>query len=238
LKSVISDKNICAVTEKVLSAAAAFQAGNQRRLLIPAVFIIVPDRGSLAAEKFLALRADCLLNVRVVTFSMLFRILSGGQAAVLDKTSAVLFMWRAIQDVRADLCYFSRSASQYAFAEKMFNTINQLKSSLADFLTLEKNAISAVTKRKMRDIAAICARYQELLSGEIDGSGILDWLINNVGESEIVKNAHFYVAGFTHLSPQRGEILARLAVSAKSFTIGVQTNSEAEEWWHHVAFAI
>ena len=67
--SFIQSDNICAATEDVLERAAAC-AGT-----CP-VFIIVPDRFTLQAERILLQKKSCLFNVRVVTFSMLYVILS------------------------------------------------------------------------------------------------------------------------------------------------------------------
>jgi ATP-dependent helicase/DNAse subunit B len=194
----------------------------------------------LQCEKILSAAAPCLLNVRVVTFSSLFRVLTDSAEGlrVLDKTSAVLFMWKAIQDVRGELKYFARSVNQYAFGEKMFNTINQLTSCMADFRTLERNATADVTKQKMHDIALIQARYRELTAKFTDGAGVLDWLIENVAANSVVRDAHFYVTGFPYLSVQRAEVVRRLAAAGRSFTIGVQEQSELAGWWNEVAFAL
>lgn len=234
--SVIKNENICAVTESVLLSAKKFQQSNQQRGVLPPIFIIVPDRATLNAEKILT-RDACLLNTRVLTFSMLYHVLAGDDPQrVLDKTSAVLYMWRAINDVRANLTYFGRSADQYAFGEKMFNTINQLHSCLADFNNLEKNAREAVTKRKMHDIALIRARYAELTSGHIDGGGELDWLIKNIPQNESVKMTHFYIAGFDYLSIQRAEVVRLLMKYGASFTVGSQSGSEFEGFLNETRF--
>lgn len=228
MTSIITKENICDVNQQLLKAAATYASQNQKKTLNP-VFIIVPDRFTLQAEKILLNHAPVLLNVRVVTFTMLFHLLCQNQEKspeVLDKTTAVLFMWRAIQDVRGGLCYFNRSVEQYAFAEKMFNTINQLESSRVDFNTLEKNARATVTKSKMHDISIIQKRYKELCEGYIDGSGMLGWLIDNAAKSDLIKSAHVYLTGFEYLSLQREEVVRQIAKSAKSFTMGVRNGCE------------
>lgn len=204
---------------------------NQRRGILPPVYIIVPDRFTLQAEKIITAAAPALLNVRVVTFSMLFNILHGEtDDKILDKTSGVLFMWRAIRDVRKDLKYFGASVDQYAFAEKMFNTVNQLQSCMADFANLEKNANGEITRRKMHDISLIQKRYKELTAESIDGGGMLAWLIENIPQNELIKQSHIYVTGFEYLSVQRAEILRLLIKNAKSFTIGVMDKSELADF--------
>jgi ATP-dependent helicase/DNAse subunit B len=236
--SVIADPSLCAVNEKVLCAVAAFGSSNFRAGKIAPIFIIVPDRATLFVEKFLTSHMPAVLGVRVVTFTQLYNILNPDGGAVLDKTSAVLYMWRAICDTKGDLEYFSKSAEQYAFAEKMFNTVNQLTSCSADFSTLEKNAIDAITKRKMHDISAIWRRYKELTAAQTDGSGVLDYLIKHVSTADVVRNAHFYVCGFEHLSVQRAEVVRQIMSCARSMTIGVIKGGELAGWLDEILFAI
>ena len=237
--SVITDNNICAVNEKILRAAAGFAAVNQKKELAN-IFIIVPDRFTLQAEKILTGFAGCLLGCRVVTFSMLFSLLHGaeGKDKIIDKTTAVLFTWRAVQSVRGELLYFSNSVDQYAFAEKMFNTINQLTSCRADFDNLEKNAKTQVTKRKMHDIALIQKRYKELIKDSIDGAGMLGWLIDNAAASPIIKDAHVYMTGFEYLSVQREEVMSRIFSATKSFTVGCREGSELQRSLNEIRFAM
>jgi ATP-dependent helicase/nuclease subunit B len=230
--------NICLVNEKVLRAAANFAMTNQKKTLAP-IFIIVPDRFTLQAEKILTAVAPCLLGVRVVTFSMLFNILQGfKRPSVIDKTTAVLFTWRAIQDVKTDLQYFNNSADQYAFGEKMFNTVNQLTSCNADFATLESNAKTQTARRKMHDIAIIQKRYKELLGEQVDGSGILAWLIENIATAQAIKDAHVYITGFEYLSVQREEVIRRIMRTARSFTAGCREGSELQRRLNEIRFAM
>ena len=224
MTSIITNENLCTVNEKVLSAAAMYAKGK----IVP-IFVIVPDRFTLTAEKLLLGTNPNLLNVRAVTFSMLYHTLAPADHKPLDKTRAVLFMWRAIRDVEAELIYFRRVAHQYAFAEKMFNTINQLQSSMADFAKLESNARAGVTRDKMHDISVIQRRYAELTAEFTDGSGMLGWLIDNVATSPVIRGAHVYLTGFEHLSLQRTEVIRRIAAAAKSFTMGIRRGSELQE---------
>jgi len=221
--SLVSSNNLCQAVEETLGLSVSAD-------LTP-VFIIVPDRFTLQAERILLLQKSCLFNVRVVTFSMLFNILQeelGAEVRVLDKTSAVLFMWRAIQQVKNDLVWFSRSAGHYAFAEKMFNTANQLSSSMVDFDKLEANAKAEITRKKMHDIALIRSAYKKLIAEYTDSSGVLWWLIENIRHSAIIKDAKVFIAGFQHLSVQRCAVVAELIKFAKEFVAGYQKDSEFE----------
>ena len=236
--TILTDKNICAVNEKTLHAVANFAKSNQHKKVLHPIYVIVPDRSTLLCETFLTCHAGCLLNVRVLTFSMLYNVLHGGSdTPVLNKTMAVLYMWLSIKNVRAELKYFSKSVDQYAFAEKMFNTINQLTSCMADFTKLEQNSKTEITKRKMHDISLIWREYKKLTANYIDGSGILAWLIANISKSKQIAEAYVYITGFEHFSVQRGEVVRLLLKHAKSFVIGVQNKSEAEGFINEISFA-
>jgi len=231
--SLIQSDNICSAIEETLKHAVnnsplERRGGAAGDGVVKPTFIIVPDRFTLQAERILLSKKSCLFNVRVVTFSMLYVILSESKDLVLDKTSAVLFMWRAIQEVKKDLTWFSRSAGHYAFAEKMFNTVNQLTSSMVDFDKLEINAKSEITKKKMHDIALIRGAYIKLIAKYTDSSGVLGWLIENIRHSKLIKDAKIFITGFQHLSIQRGVVVAELMKHASEFTAGYQKGSEFE----------
>jgi len=243
MRQIIAKDNICAVNEEILAQARSAACGGT----LSPVLIIVPDRFTLQAEKILMRDTKALLNVRVLTFSMLYNLvheeLAGFEQVlenrVLDKTSAVLFMWRAIQSVCGDLVYFGKSVDQYAFAEKMFNTVNQLKSCNADFDNLEKNSkTESVTRRKMHDIMKIQHKYAELTKEYTDSAGALGWLIENAGKSKTIKQAHVFITGFEHLSVQRAEVVRVLARVAKTFTAGTRKDSEIEGLYNEVSFAM
>jgi len=234
--TVITHENICDVNERILTTAGNYQRGNLRRGQIPPVFIIVPDRFTFQAEKILG---GGLLNTRVLTFTMLYHLLHDtDETQILDKNSAVLLMWRAIRLVQNDLQYFARMTHHYAFSEKMFNTINQLTSCMADFSTLEKNACTPITKRKMHDISIIYAKYKELCADQIDGPKTLAWLIENVGKHELVRLANFYITGFPYLSKERGEVIRQIMQNAKSCTIGAQSGGEFEGFINEIRYTM
>ena len=201
------------------------------RAITSPTWILVPDRATLEVERALLDKRPCLLNVRVVTFSMLYNIISAEQdvlAPILDKTQAVLFMWRAIESVRGELKWFGRVAHHYSFAEKMFNTINQLSSSLVDFEKLSESARTELTKLKMADIALIWRAYRDLTRDFTDTGGMLGYLIKNISESSLVKSAKVFMCGFDHLSIQRLAVVKELGAHAKLFVIGLRQGSELD----------
>jgi len=221
---IIQTNTFADAIDKIISEAVSRADGSRP------IFVIVPDRFTLRCEQMMLEGTAVLLNVRVLTFSMLFNLvrdeLGCEKTRILDKTSSVLFMWRAIQNVAKDLKWFARSSGHYSFAEKMFNAKNQLTSSMVNFSNLEKNAKSEITQKKMRDIALIHAEYKRLIGDFTDSSGMLGFLIENLKRSSVIKSAHVFIAGFDHLSLQRMAVMDEIVRYACECTIGVVRGSE------------
>ena len=215
--TVYRGKNFVLTNEHVLEKAAA-------QPLLQTVLVLVPDRFTLQAERLLLKHQPHLLNTRVITFSMLYRLVAselnhGEEPVVLDKTSAVLNLWTAIRQVQGQLTWFKTSAGHYDFAEKMFNTINQMRSSCVDFGELEAKAVSAVARKKYHDINLIYQAYRQIIATQTDTSGMLEYLIAHVAESTTVRNAAVFVCGFASLSPARLQVLSAVCGVAKAVTI-------------------
>lgn len=225
--TVLSGSNLAVVTNEVLLAA-------RKNVGFTPTFVLVPDRFTLQAERVLLEHGGTMLNTRVVTFSMLFSALAdeltqGGSVKVVDKTTAILYLWRAIKAVK--LNWFGGSSRYFDFAEKMFNAINQIKSSLVGFDELESIAKTAVARRKFADISAVEKEYKRLLSadGAVDSSGMLAYLIDNVKSSKHFSAANFYICGFGNLSKARLRVVTELCKLAGGVYIGAVIGGELDK---------
>ena len=215
--TVYQGENFVLTNEYVLRQAAI-------QPILQTKLIIVPDRFTLQAERILLKHQPHLINTRVITFSMLYRLVAseinqGIEPAVIDKTSAVLHLWTAIRQVQNELTWFKSSAGHYDFAEKMFNTINQMRSSCVDFTSLAAHAPSIVAQRKYHDINLIYQAYRQMIAKQTDSSDMLEYLTHNLAKSTTVQNATIFVCGFTSLSPARLQVLFELCNHAQSVTI-------------------
>ncbi len=226
--TVYRGDNFVLTNEHVLGQAAA-------QPLLQPVLVLVPDRFTLQAERFLLKQKPQLLNTRVITFSMLYRLVADElnfnrePVTVLDKTSAVLHLWTAIREVQGQLTWFKKSAGYYDFAEKMYNTLNQMRSSCVDFTTLENQAPSVVAKKKHHDINLIYQAYCQNIAPCTDSSGMLEYLSSHLAESTLVQNAMVYVCGFSSLSPARLAVLSGLCHTARQVTIAASENEFAAQ---------
>lgn len=226
--TVYRGKNFVLTNEHILQQAAAQPA-------LQPVLVLVPDRYTLQAERQLLRLKAHLVNLRVVTFSMLYGLVSDELnyqqelVMVLDKTSAVLNLWTAIRQVQGQLTWFKTSAGHYDFAEKMFNTINQMRSSCVDFATLETQAKSAVAKKKYHDINLIYQAYCQVIAPRTDSSGMLTYLSAHVQESKLVQNAAVFVCGFGSLSPARLQVLNGICQTARQVTIAASEDEFSQQ---------
>lgn len=215
--TVNQGENFVLTNEHVLRQAAT-------QPILQTKLVLVPDRFTLQAERILLKYQPHLINSRVITFSMLYRLVAaeinqGIQPTVIDKTSAVLHLWTAIRQVQNELTWFKSSAGHYDFAEKMFNTLNQMRSSCVDFTILETQAQTVVARRKYHDINLIYQAYRKVIDQQTDSSDMLTYLVKHMAESQTVQSASVYVCGFTSLSPARLQVLFELCRCAQNVTI-------------------
>ena len=217
-------------TNFALTNAAVLKAAAVKADLSP-VLVLVPDRFTLQAEQIMLGYQPQLLNTRVITFSMLYQMVAeelnrgAKPTQILDKTTAVLHLWTAIKQVQADLQWFKKSVNHYDFAAKIYNTLNQMRSSCVDFATLPDQAQTAFASKKYHDLNLIYQRYRANLAERTDSSGMLEYLMAHLKESVALREAAVFVCGFTSLSPARMRVLDVLCQVAKTVTIAA---SEAE----------
>ncbi|MCL2621666.1 MAG: hypothetical protein FWD32_01380, partial [Firmicutes bacterium] len=122
--SIVKGKSIADVFNNVLDQAKKV-SGN----LDTATFILVPDRLSLTAEQqMFDGKIGGLFNTNVVSFTKLAHMVSGGNLQVLSKQNSIMLLSQAINDVKENLECFKKAVKNYSFAEKLYNTINQLTS--------------------------------------------------------------------------------------------------------------
>ena len=232
--TVFQGKNFVLTNEHLLQKAA-------KQPILQNTLVLVPDRFTLQAERILLQHQPHLLNTRVVTFSMLYRMVAGElnrglDPQVLDKTSAVLNIWQAIRQVQDQLLWFKTSAGHYDFAEKMFNTMNQMRSSCVDFAELEAKAQTVVARKKYHDINLIYQAYRQIIEQQTDTSGMLEYLVSHIAESKSIPSTAIYVCGFASLSPARLQVLLTLCQCAEQVHIATsesELNQQLSQFPHY-----
>ena len=115
------------------------------------------------------------------------------------------------------VCY-KKTAKTSGFAEKIYETIAQLKSSCIspDELELSLETKNEALKQKLKDIILIYREYEKAL-GEtlLDDCGKLALLSKFASTNETIKNSHIFVVGFDNITFEMQDVLKQFAGNAK-----------------------
>ena len=184
--------------------------------------VIIPEDKTILAEKYLLSIAEngAFDNIYVYSFQRLLSKISKFNASkVLSRSASIMITRKVIIDNMKDFVCYKKSANTNGFAEVIFDTISQLKSSnvsVADFYEMI-STVGLSLKIKMQDIALIYEKYQEYIENHyIDQSDVMYVLENSIENSEFVKNAQFYILGFDAITAQGLSVCEKIINSAKS----------------------
>lgn len=188
------------------------------------VIVLVPEPKSIAVERELLDNSTtgAFSNIFVYSFvRLLSRIGKFDESEFISKQTSVMILRKIILDNLDKLVCYKKTAKTVGFAEKIYDTIQQFKSSsysLEDVKKLAKNSSGAL-KLKMTDIAFLFDEYErELLSGLFDDCDRLRKLGELAKTSDFIKNADIFVVGFDNVTSDMVEVLSEFACNAKSIT--------------------
>lgn len=184
--------------------------------------LIVPDKFSVSMEKmvFNHLNIESFCDIEVYTLTRLANETIAKQN-VLDKTSAVMLIQKIILNNMDKFSCFARAVKDSKFATTIYETINQLKSCKISFEDL-KNEKDDLLSLKLKDIATIYEEYEKcLVDGTIDSNDRLDLLLEEIKNSDHIKNSHIYITHFDNLTKQGYLVVEELFKYCKSVTVSV-----------------
>lgn len=188
------------------------------------VLVLVPEPKSIAIERELLdnSKANAFSNIFVYSFvRLLSRVGRVGLDTVVSKQTCVMILRKIILDNVDRLNCYKKTAKTIGFAEKIYDTIQQFKSSsysLQDVWNLAKNATGAL-KLKLSDIAILFEEYENALGGKMfDDCDRLRRLGELANTSEFIKAADVFVVGFDNVTPDMLDVLKSLAANCKSIT--------------------
>lgn len=186
--------------------------------------VIVPETKSIIIEKeLLSLsKSKAFANIYVYSFVRLLKRLGFvPEEKIVTKPACVLLLRKIILSNLNKLECYKKTAKTVGFAEKMYETIAQLKSSgigCDDLKNLEKLQSSSL-KAKLKDIAFVYEEYEKALGdGLYDDLDKLALLSNFAKTSDVIKQAEIFVVGFDNITFEMGEVLKNLAKNAKEIT--------------------
>ena len=202
--------------EQVVSLAEENAFGNY--------IVIVPEPKSIAIERELLdlSKSGAFSNVFIYSFVRLLERVGGiAEESMVSKQTCVMLLRQIILDNLDKLKCYHKAAQSVGFAEKIYDTIEQFKSSgvTLEDLKLAKESGNDALKSKLEDIAFIFEEYQNVL-----GEGLFDDCdrLNMLGEfaktNEFLKSAEIFVVGFDNVTTEMVSVLKEFAVNSKSIT--------------------
>lgn len=174
--------------------------------------LITPDKYTLYFETRL-FSGGGAFDAEVLTFNRLFTKTVRGDA-YLSKQGAVMLIRSIVENT--PLTCFGKSAKYKGFAEKMYDTVSQLRAAGADILRASAEGSLGM---KLADVAAIYRQYLEATAGKYtDAAGRMELLRRNA-DSDFVRSAYFYVVNFNGMTGQAENLIDALAAHAKGVSV-------------------
>ncbi|MBR4744923.1 MAG: PD-(D/E)XK nuclease family protein [Oscillospiraceae bacterium] len=202
------------------------------------LILLVPDQFSHEAERLLceACGDRVSLHAEVLSFPRLFyRLVSdmgGISQEYIDRAGKLLVMRRAV--ALAD----SMNGSEHAYS-RLTDRILSLLETASDCTSsqIRPERLYALSDRtegllrdKLRYLASVLEIYNGLLHQDLhDPDEMLDKLCELIPHSEKVWNARVWVDGFRDFSVQQYSVLGQLLAFARSFTVSLTLDTEAED---------
>ena len=203
-------------------------------------YIIVPDKYTLICEKMLlnALNVDCSFKAEVLSLNRLCsKVLDIKE--VLDKQSGIVLIQKILFENNDKFKVFKNMYKKVGFAEKLYSTIMQIKSSnvTIDDLSL-CGSDEAILNAKLDDLKIVYSVYENsVANGLYDGIYKLDQLVKLINNKQFFKNCAFYFAFFDFFTQKEYQIIDSLIGSgvfvcmATSYATGkpnehIYTNTE------------
>lgn len=180
---------------------------------------IVPDSFTLNLERYImeSLSLSATFNIEVTTFKRLQSRFETKEKTSLGKTGLIMLLGKL-----ADNEFFGASAAKKGFAEKMYETIAQLKSSAVKPENLEISPKSELLNRKIRGIKKLYATYRDEMKEKnfTDAGDKYEELIDAVYSGGWFKDKNVYLLQFNNYTPQMLKIVKALAENSLSLTVG------------------
>lgn len=186
--------------------------------------VIAPDGFLFSIENQVA-RLGYSLDVEVMSFTRLARsLLHTKIKRCLTPEGCNMIMTRALKECKNELVYYKKSLSRKGFVNEMYSTITALRNSgisssdLADAL----HSMSGYVKNKTQDLITIYNTYLKTLSQSYsDPTTRLESLVQEIPNSEFVRETSFYFVDFYTFNYQEYRVVEKLMQYAYNVNIGV-----------------
>ncbi len=195
----------------------------------------VPETKSIISEKeLLALsKTGAFANIFIYSFvRLLNRLDFAKKETIISKQTAVMLIRKIVYDNFDKFECYQKTAKNINFAEKIYDTLQQFKSSevSCEDLKLAYLQADSALKSKLKDIIFIYEKYEELLGETIfDDCDKLNIIKKFAKKSDFIKNSEIFVVGFDNITNEMISVLEELAKNAKEITFSSVYFSEKRE---------
>lgn len=214
------------------------------------IYLIVPDQMSYQAEYMLTNNYDVngIIRAQVMTFKRLaWYILqeTGGIAKEqIDKIGYRMLIRRLLSDNKEHFSLFRQAADKRGFTQeiemliKEFSQYNINSEALNEAIRkLEDSAAPNTLIAKTKDLQLILTKLEEVLGDSfIDSDGFYPVLIEQLSNSQKLKEAHIYIDGFTAFTVREFEIVKQLLSFAKKVTVVLPFEDENDKYDDQAVF--
>ena len=200
--------------------------------------VIVPETKSIIIEKeLLSLSKNkAFANIYVYSFVRLINRLGFVPAEkTMSKQVCILLLRKIIYDNYENLKCYKKTAKTIGFAEKIYETIAQFKSSgvSVDDLKLSLETKAESLKAKLEDIVLLYEEYEKVLGEDhFDDLDKLALISKFAKTNEFIKNAEIFVVGFDNITYEMVSVLKDLSTHSKEITFSCVYFNENREDKH------
>lgn len=186
--------------------------------------VVAPETKTLEVERFLLenSKTHSFANIYIYSFSRLLKRIQIKPVFPLSKEAGVMIVRNLVMALSADLNCYKKTAGTVGFAENIYETLQQLKSSAISPIELSETAKNCPTalRIKLEDIALIYDAYENYLGEElVDPSDKLSMLEGQIEISDRIKNSHIFVVGFDALTANACSVIKGFVKNALSVTV-------------------
>lgn len=205
------------------------------------IFLIVPDQMSFSTEYELTTKKGIVGMIRAqgTTFKRLaWRVLSevgGISREEINGFGYRMLIRNVLLEHKEELSLFKKAAGKRGFTEEVESILKEFSrysidgSRLSDITAelTENKEVPLTFKSKMQDLKLIMSSIEEKLgTAYVDSEGYIPLLIQALEQSEMIREAHIYIDGFTTFTTRELEVVMKLLVVAKDVTIALPFESE------------
>ena len=189
------------------------------------VIIVVPETKTVMAERFLLEHSKngAFSNIYICSYNrLLAKLNTSAENKMLTRESGIYIIKRIIQELSDSFVCYKKASKFLGFAENIYDTIAQLKSSGVtpqEFAGVARKTKGALPS-KMMDISLIYDAYEDFISGGmIDMSDSLSEIAKASLSSEFIKKSDIFVLGFDTVTEQMKKAVKSFVKTAKSVTV-------------------